>query len=465
MYDSHADSSSPSIQLQLQQLRAEGAVLPAAFLVPEAGRTPAKDQGQRGTNWIFSTLAALEASYRKAGLERGFLGKSQYLSFSEQACEVACPGLEEAVKTNPIWYEVRGVEAAYTISSIKRLLYEKQVGLVWSAGPREVLFEIPIVNCPAGGCACEPCAHSSIGCCSLLARSGWNKQGIYLGHKTPRAVVGHGALVVGWNDELRVQMGVTGTTSNYVQGGFILKNSAGSAMGHSAGYWASQTSLANENTICPSELTLSSWVPADKNCMQAKRDPIACALGLKKLVRGKWVKGATVLRCTLDPSSDQLGWSGCKSDRSYVVSMRQSLRHNTLEFDVTIPEHGDGLVQFHLVEWDPLNSVTRVNEVTTGPMPWWGLEVLLTPVSIMGNHPQCGYFFYPYETFMQATTNYPANGIDPPMVMHYDVEWKDSSFIYGSRSHWPDYQLLNRSLNTFSEVVFDGPLDRHAKVD
>eukprot|EP00727_Mastigamoeba_balamuthi_P008958 m51a1_g4685 hypothetical protein (570) ;mRNA; r:176070-180377 len=453
-------------RLRAQQL-AEGALLPAAFLVPETGRTPVKSpmpvtnplvQSSKD-DWIFSTLAALEASYRKTGVDKGFLDKSQYLPFSEWAYKYGygeycksvndndthCPALSErdyyitpdgrpewlyyvkylqryvlpdavcpdaahgcpAERTvrenNPLQFAIRGVQTAHTISGIKRLLYEKQVGLVWSNSALYVTYEIPcqekmrkrattdepdedededegrheVDECKL---CLNPCNFGS-GCCEVVVQSGINKQGVYMVHKTPFGDRVHDAQVVGWNDEFRVQTGRPGT-DEYLQGGFIIKNSLGNTYGHSAGYWAGQTSIANENMICPAEESALTWVPADLECMMKSRNPAVCAFDsrtpekpLKKLVRGHWVQGATVLKCT-----------------------------------------------------------------------------------------NCGYYFYPYETFIQATINYQPTGIVTPVVMHFDVDWKDSSYVFGSRSRWPQYRLLNQSLKSFTEVKFDGPWDWNANI-
>lgn len=61
--------------------------LPESFVVPYTARTPTKDQGHRGTCWIFSTLGVLEGSYRKNGYEKGYLKDDEYVAFSEQACK------------------------------------------------------------------------------------------------------------------------------------------------------------------------------------------------------------------------------------------------------------------------------------------------------------------------------------------------------------------------------------------
>eukprot|EP00727_Mastigamoeba_balamuthi_P005059 m51a1_g14551 hypothetical protein (514) ;mRNA; r:1000654-1002702 len=451
------------------QLLPEGAALPAAFLVPETGRTPVKSPHGPGSNddWIFSTLAALEASYRKTGVDKGFLDKSQYLPFSEWAykygydqycksvnyndthclalserdhnitpdgrpewlhyvkflqrfvlpdavCPDAqsygsgCPAERTVRENNPLQFAIRGVQTAHTISGIKRLLYEKQVGLVWSNSVLDVTYEIPCQEeKPKRNRAdkknaydeCDLCLNpcsTGTGCCKVVVQSGINKQGVYMVHKTPYGDRVHDAQVVGWNDEFRVQTGSPGT-ADYLQGGFIIKNSLGHSGGHSAGYWAGQTSIANENMICPAEESALTWVPADLDCMEKRMDPTLCAFDsrngkpLKKLVRGRWVQGATVLQC---------------NKRSAIS----------------------------------------------------GTEF------VVGNHKQCGYYFYPYETFMQATINYPPTGIATPVVMHFDVDWKDSSYVYGSRSSWPQYRLLNQSLRSSAEVKFDGPWDWNANI-
>eukprot|EP00727_Mastigamoeba_balamuthi_P007652 m51a1_g3507 hypothetical protein (577) ;mRNA; r:863725-865749 len=508
------------------------AVLPAVYLVPETARTPVKEQGNRGTCWIFSTFAALEASYRKNGYEKGYLEEDEYVPFSEQAygigyvnfcknvsnndphcvagpargatrdgrsewlyyvkqvqryvlpdalCpyqpkeadEMVCPGLEQAVRTNPIKFEIRGVETAHTISTIKRMIYEKKVGLVWSHGSHLVTYEIPCTDNMTGVYGTEqcqkclfPCAASSNGCCGRLVHKGNNQQGVYMIHKTPHRSGGHGIHVVGWNDEFRIQTGLPGT-SDYIQGGFILKNSYGTDAGHSAGYWAAKTSIANENMICPVERSSRTWVPADEACMLQKKDPVACAPGLKKLVRGQWIEGATVLQCNPSGANAKLlGWDGCKKGMRYVAVMRNTVGDTkvTAEIKVTAPAHSDGYVHFHLVEWNPANLTQPATVIETGATSWWGIENLLTPVTVIGNHRQCGYYFYPYETFIQATMNYPITGIDTPMVMYFDIDWKDSSYVYGTRRWRPEYQWLAKSLAKFSEVQFDGPWDWNAKI-
>lgn len=51
--------------------------------------TPVSLQLGRGTCWIFAAIAVLEASYRRQGIERGWLRPDEYVKMSEQAFGVA----------------------------------------------------------------------------------------------------------------------------------------------------------------------------------------------------------------------------------------------------------------------------------------------------------------------------------------------------------------------------------------
>eukprot|EP00727_Mastigamoeba_balamuthi_P012057 m51a1_g7474 hypothetical protein (552) ;mRNA; f:188028-190038 len=501
------DTREDGERLKAQQL-AEGAVLPTVFLVPETGRTPVKSTLGHSSkdDWVFSTLAALEASYRKAGVDKGNLDRNQYLSFSEWAymygydeycksvnyndmhClalgerdnntpngrpewlyyvkflqryvlpEAVCPSAESysggcpeertVRENNPLQFEIRGVQTAHTVSSIKRLLYEKQVGLVWSNSILDVTYEIPCPEQPPG----------------------INKQGVFVVHKTPFGDRVFDAQVVGWNDEFRVQTGRPGTR-DYLQGGFIINSFRGNTHGHSAGYWAGQTSIANENMICPSEESAATWVPADLGCMMDRRDPSECAFDsrspgkrLKKLVRGKWVLGATVLQYNNRSTIGRPKW--CKEGHRFVLIAQNTAGGNRIfpQAMVSGMQSGSDLQVFALFRWNPKNT-SDFQPIGVRPMTWWTMENLFTPVRVVGNHKQCGYHFYPYETFVQATVNYPSTGIATPLVMHYDIDWKDSSYVYGSRSNLPQYRLLNQSLKYFTEVKFDGPWDWEAKIN
>ena len=62
-------------------------VAPAKFAL--AGETPTDFQLQRGDCWLFATVSLLEDSYRRQGVEKGYLRPDEYLRLSRQAYGVA----------------------------------------------------------------------------------------------------------------------------------------------------------------------------------------------------------------------------------------------------------------------------------------------------------------------------------------------------------------------------------------
>ena len=49
------------------------------------GLTPTDDQKMRGDCWLFALMGVLEDSYRRYGVERGWLNATQYVHLSRQA--------------------------------------------------------------------------------------------------------------------------------------------------------------------------------------------------------------------------------------------------------------------------------------------------------------------------------------------------------------------------------------------
>jgi Cysteine protease len=108
----------------------------------------------------------------------------------------------------------------------------------------------------------------------------------------------HSRLLVGYNDEFRVDTGSFGDLNSQTTGGFIIKNSWGPSTGHSMKYWSQEISQMDENLICPNELSPSTWVPANVSCMEENADPVKCNKLTKRRIRDQWVYGATPLVCT-----------------------------------------------------------------------------------------------------------------------------------------------------------------------
>lgn len=518
--------SNNSIKDEIDKVGTSNVQLPASYGVPYYAITPVKDQGSRGTCWAFATIGLLESQYRKNGYEKGFLDEDEYVSFSEQAYALGvvdyctgegkdspycfggppenetsdgeiewlwylrdtaiaqvlptaicpyqstdsgqynCPGRDDALNDNPLSFTVKSIKTVYTIQAIKSLLYEKQIPIGWSHAVFERTYTVAC-NDPnsylSGTSQCQNCAHPcSYGCCAELIIPGYTQEGVFQLDHQPYAAGGHAMLLVGWNDELRVDQGVFGELDEHTTGGFILKNSWNSAMGHTVGYWMQEHSQLEEDLICPLVKSSRKWLTANATCMLANPDPIACAPGAEKHAGNVTLEGATVLKCSdkaLTYLGAQLGWSGCQSGHYYVlasVPYVKDYKYQPSGAWVEYPSYSNGVLYFYFVGWNPATNETYL--VTTNATTWYGIENLFTPVATVANDPRCGFFFWPYQTLLEGNVAYPPGGHDTPSVSAIDVQWDDSSYLANKVSS-KDYTLIEDSTGSSPEITFTGPFD------
>ncbi|ETW02302.1 hypothetical protein, variant [Aphanomyces invadans] len=116
------------------------AMLPIKFAVSHV--TPYKDQAGRGTCWDFGTIGALEQSYRKHGVEQGWLNATDYVSFSEQAYGIEvmelCTGSAGSPQQRACRVADDNVWRNSTEGGEVPLLYYLQTGLKDSVFPTRV---------------------------------------------------------------------------------------------------------------------------------------------------------------------------------------------------------------------------------------------------------------------------------------------------------------------------------------
>lgn len=223
---------------------------------------------------------------------------------SDEAYQFDCPDHKKAVAAAPLKFTIKDIESAYSLDGIKRLIYHKKAPLAWSHSVVQITYTVPCsdpANPQAGSAECtecrHPCKQSADGCCSETIIPGYTQQGIFATFNKAALSGGHDMLLLGWNDNFRVDTGLPGYRGRGTVGGFIIKNSWNSSMAHSAEYWAQQHSTLDENFICPNEASSNTWLPVDPQCMKEKVDPVECAQGVYKRVLNEWVYGATVLKC------------------------------------------------------------------------------------------------------------------------------------------------------------------------
>jgi len=511
---------SPHISRKELERMGETRPLPKSYLIPDDVRTPVKNQAHRGTCYIFSTMGILEASYRRYGIRHGYLKENEYVKFCEQAyglglikhckenpkdihclggapnnktadgqpewlyymqkdmvkyvlpdslCpyrwedseQYECPGLEDAVKTNPISFTVKRIESAYSIDGIKRLLYRHEFPLTFSHVVLETTGLTPCDDNNTIGYGSEeclncvnPCTRSSDGCCAKVVLPGYTTEGVFTTFGEDVVGGGHAMVLVGWNDEMAVESGVPGHDSHISVGGFIIKNSWNTTVGHSAEYWAQRHSLLDETAICPNVNAYQTWIPVNTTCIFEEKDVSKCQAD-KKHVGTQWIYGPTALKCnqaTHDNHREEMyGWTGCNFDKTYYVAGDPATGFATPL--VTIPKGSDGVRIYHLIEYEKGNVV----EVTTNATTPFGFERLFEPVDYQKNSEHCGYYFMPYDTFLKSNIVNPTYGTDTPAFSYLDIEWDRVSFARGSTDS--KYRLITDSTHQYAPPKFNGPLD------
>jgi len=264
-------------------------------------------------------------------------------------------------------------------------------------------------------------------------------------------------VVVGWNDDMAVETGVPGQSAERAVGGFIIKNSWDTTVGHSAEYWAQKHSLLDETTICPNENCYQSWLPANTTCMEQGYTPEECGT-TKRHVRDKWVYGPTVLVCNENTHKNNrqwmYGWDSCNFNKKYMLAGNPDTDFSTPDF--IVPKNTVGLRRFRLIEYDPTDP-TATHVVLTNATSWFGLERLLQPETTVGNTNHCGYYFMPYDTFLKSNIINPNFGTDTPAFSYMDIEWDKVSYVDGSSSK--DYDLMKKSTYKYAPPKFTSSLD------
>ena len=502
---------------------------PRAFAVPAAAVTPVKDQGQRATGWAFGALAVLEGDYRANGVAKGFLKEDEYVAFSEQAyaigvveyctahraeplclaggasrntteggvpewlyyfgapvqqvlpegaCpykgavhdELVCAGRAASLAANPVRFSVRGAESAYSVSGVKRLLLRHQRPLTWSGALFNQTYSVPCAASAAysATAACRSCEFATEhGCMFLYTTPSYDSDGRYFLSGRSLLAARHALAVVGYNDNFRVDTGTLGQLGRRTLGGFIVKNSRGTRVGHSIKYWTQEISTLEEQLLCPAEGAASSWAPVDTACVQSGGSVADCGSGATTRVRDRWVAGATALVCNERLTRAQaalLGYADCDRTKNYVLASAPQARYlqqgqpSGAWFET--PDGSDGYVRVKLFEYDPLSTETKPRLVTTGDTTWLNLARLFVPKTVVGNDPDvCGYFFLPYQYFREASTLLAGRG-ETQAVTHYDVVWDDSAYL-ANEDKYPqyDYKFLQASTRRVGTYAFEGPLD------
>ncbi|KAH0575179.1 Papain family cysteine protease [Spironucleus salmonicida] len=297
---------------------------PEQYMLPKSFRIKTvpsvKDQASRGTCWDFATMRFLEERYNKQ-----FNLEKQYLKFSEQAhgksmidfcrqnpkkcpdtptkdgsatdgqaswiyhfneflkdklvpdmkscpympqegTDEVCPGYEEFIKSSPIKYSIENYKALYQIDDIKKALVSKN-----STFPliTELFFQQFFIPCDStlGYKDTKACLTAEL-CPQFLQNQNYDRKCTIMDllttaeasfltrtYKNPTTIGAHAMLLVGYNDEF--------STPGNSPGGFIVLNSWGPQLSHSAEYFTGEISRRDDDYLCPNAENPKNWVPVD----------------------------------------------------------------------------------------------------------------------------------------------------------------------------------------------------------
>jgi len=392
------------------------------------------------------------------------------------AGEFICPQRNDKTRsTNPLRFKPVSIESATAVTEIKNLLNKYTVPLTWVSIVAEQTYRI---SCDeneafAESEVCKQCLYpkdpldKSAGCYALYILPSYDNEGIFSMHGTPFVAGGHAMMIVGYNDNFRVDVGGFGDLDKRTLGGFIVKNSWGPQIGHSIKYWAQEISPMDEAMLCPDETAATKWLPACHKCMLQKQYTVKqCSSDQYKRVRDQYLEGATILKCS-GASKDAAtfyGFGNCNPEKKYVLA-------KIPDFNVTVAGTPSGIwtvptrdnfFKAHLVEFttDADGIVTDASLIHTGETTWLGLSKIFTPETIIGNDPNvCGYVFLPYQYYQIGTTSV-YTGHDTPGISAITLEWDDSSYLV-NKDKYPQYNYTLLELSTKKADVyhFDGPFD------
>ena len=501
------------------------AVLPTKYAAPNP--VPRYYQEDRGTCWDFALIGLLEQSYRDNGIKKGFLKSNEYVRFNEQsfglstitACkkhpdvcdvigdsvylnatnggevywlwnlkelytqllpasvcpytdkahEYECPGMEEAIRTNPIKFDVKSMTTKYNGYETKQLMYEKQAPLGWSVAIHAPVYiftcadpywaarpecsEEKRVRCPA-----EDRFYGSEWCAEVVSTM-FNTDGEFSVNGRTMAKGGHAMNVVGYNDEF--------TTKNGHTGGFIIKNSwhdenygtdtsgRGSRGSHSIAYWMQEISAGDEKARCPLPHNPENWI----SCAVLAAGPH----GSGKAARSASENGEYDIKETCLSKSFMDHLVNVTMQPAEFVCKDEAVCSKDLKyryFFISLERNAErDLARATMLQYDTLTGAQKVI-VTPYHIPAH-VGYFFEPVkeqmeALKSDEDVCGYWFWPYDTL------YRQQGVLQNFFSSYfEIEWDDSSYL-ANKAKYPsyDYSWIEKSTATMKEYTFKTPNPR-----
>ena len=366
-----------------------------------------------------------------------------------------CPGMNEAIKRNPIEFKIKSFETASDVFHARKLMVKNQRPLTIGAPLPKILYYAPCDN--SGWSKYPQCTDNPVDCpkgysstkCAVLSLPGRAPDGTFIlvdDYTRTASWGGHAMNVVGYNDDwIYRSRHVTDKSLANLKGGFVLHNSWRSP-GHSVEYLMGRRSEENEAVICPNHNLSSNWIPATLDCMiKNKGDHTQCGKSFK-LVRGQSVAKHTDLLICQNPTY-------CDPKKHYVLAQS----NGTSKSDIDTTPLFNGLDRVRFITW------TNENDIKTeffDLYPFHYLHSIFRPddKTFISNHQDmCGYYMMPYDSLNMMNKKTWSN-LDNFHVADINFEFTPSSYINGPNSNKFDLTYLKKSTKQFTELPLNGPL-------
>ncbi|EQC42579.1 hypothetical protein SDRG_00309 [Saprolegnia diclina VS20] len=385
--------------------------------------------------------------YLKEGLKESVLPISVCPYTIHDGNNSVCPGLDAALATNPIKFDVRSMDTYYDDLTIKREMFRQNKAMALSTPVATSLHYYPCIgpflkdpHCQLTSDKCTLCPSdmAMTTCCVPAPGSrNPNMEGEFYAHRGLAYEGGHAMHLVGYNDAFLNHEGEVG--------GFILKNSwaDGPSQGsHTLKYWLQEISDWEERTICPNSYNPTNWymcgnadellVTPGSNGTTSYNKGIEDCLSVTTQGFAKMNVQPLELACT--DSSQCL----VNADTTYFV-------RNTTDW-------GDRMTLMCVWEYNPKAGTAR--DYCLVPMLDSQLARTLRPKTVLENDTdRCGFYFISYDAVRRYSTQF-----GQFFVNSFDIAWDDRSYA-ANKATYPafDYSLLTSSTRKQHHDDFTGP--------
>ena len=469
--------------------------------------TIVEDQEENIPSWIYALVGFIESSYRKNGLEKGYLNETEYVRLDEkqifnhiqqlctskpcQYCQDVMyngsPELfyylyknygEELIKgivpkdysgkleNNPIKLEITKLISLYNKDDVREMMRNTQLPMTLTFGTYDRRYAIPCENdfgyvCPEN-ITKSPCPASIGGECNILDFNPYSKGGVYDYTDDLHYKKKHSVLVVGWNDEKRIDRSWGTSFHNFYDGGYVVKNSYGyKDHGHTINYWLQEHSLKSEAQVCPNIHAFESYLPLSEDCIKSHTYEECCEDYIKKGVHAYIKETITQLICDGTKDAKYEGIFKCDPQRIYFIKAKSNKWgpfSGSDSMDI-VQIHGTNMFKINLLSFT--QNMTDMQHVTISPCTQEMLEdIFMTKISEVdkiaaSNTEECGYDFIPFKVLEKYNENYVIDGLHSAGFSMFEIKWNDQSYA-ASQTVGLDYTAIKNATNHVYQTEFVG---------